>query len=145
VEAIIFMGCQGVGKSTFFRERFFRTHVRVNLDMLKTRHRERLLIEACLEIKQKFVVDNTNATVDDRRRYMNLVAGSGFRVIGYFFEATLAELLQRNAARLGEERIPDIAVRGTFKKLVPPVQAEGFDELFRVTVSGDGSFQVVGY
>ena len=41
VEAVIFVGLQGSGKSTFYRERFFDTHVRLSLDMLKTRHRER--------------------------------------------------------------------------------------------------------
>jgi transcriptional regulator with XRE-family HTH domain len=37
VEAIIFVGIQASGKSTFYRERFFDTHLRINLDMLKTR------------------------------------------------------------------------------------------------------------
>jgi len=40
VEAVIFMGLQGAGKSTFYRERFFATHLRISLDMLKTRHRD---------------------------------------------------------------------------------------------------------
>ena len=42
------------------QERFFRTHVRLSLDMLRTRHRERLLFQAYLEAKQSFVIDNTN-------------------------------------------------------------------------------------
>ena len=60
MEALIFVGLQASGKSTFYKERFFTTHLRINLDMLRTRHRERLLIGACLEAKQPFVVDNTN-------------------------------------------------------------------------------------
>ena len=43
MEAVILIGIQGSGKSTFYRERFFDTHVRINLDMLKTRQREKLL------------------------------------------------------------------------------------------------------
>jgi hypothetical protein len=39
VEAVIYIGLQGAGKSTFCRERLFHTHVRLSLDMLKTRHR----------------------------------------------------------------------------------------------------------
>jgi len=35
MEAIIFIGIQATGKSTFFQQRFFATHVRINLDMLK--------------------------------------------------------------------------------------------------------------
>jgi len=37
MEAVIFVGLQAAGKSTFYRERFFDTHVRINLDMLRTR------------------------------------------------------------------------------------------------------------
>jgi predicted kinase len=44
MEAVILIGIQGSGKSTFCRERFFNTHIRINLDMLKTRHRERYLV-----------------------------------------------------------------------------------------------------
>jgi hypothetical protein len=44
VEAVIFVGLQGAGKSSFYRERFFDTHLRLSLDMLRTRHRERLLV-----------------------------------------------------------------------------------------------------
>lgn len=43
-EAVIFVGVQGSGKSTFYRERFFDTHVRINLDMLRTRLKEQLLL-----------------------------------------------------------------------------------------------------
>jgi hypothetical protein len=66
MEAIIFIGIQATGKSTFFQQRFFVTHVRINLDMLKTRNRERILLVACLEDKQPFVIDNTNLTREAR-------------------------------------------------------------------------------
>jgi hypothetical protein len=45
MEAVVFSGVQGVGKSTFYRERFFATHVRINLDMLRTRNREDVLLQ----------------------------------------------------------------------------------------------------
>ena len=66
MEAILFIGIPAVGKSTFYQERFFTTHVRINLDMLKTRAREFLLIHACLAGKQPFVVDNTNTLIRER-------------------------------------------------------------------------------
>ena len=143
MEMIVFVGCQGAGKSTFYRERFFNTHVRVNLDMLKARNRERLLVRACLDMQQRFVIDNTNPTVEDRKRYFDLANGSGFKVIGYFFVATLDELLQRNSQRRGKEVVPEIGVRGTLKKLERPALAEGFDEIFRVNVLQDRTFNVV--
>jgi predicted kinase len=36
MEAIILIGIQASGKSTFFQQQFFATHVRINLDSLKT-------------------------------------------------------------------------------------------------------------
>ena len=60
MEAVLFIGIPASGKSAFFKERFFDTHVRINLDMLKTRRRESLILRACLEGKQSFVIDNTN-------------------------------------------------------------------------------------
>ncbi len=57
MQAIIFIGIQASGKSSFYKEQFFKTHIRINLDMLRTRHREDILLRACLEAKQPFVVD----------------------------------------------------------------------------------------
>jgi predicted kinase len=70
MEAVIFAGIQGSGKSTFFKQRFFDSHVRINLDMLQTRNRERIIFEACLIAKQKFVLDKTNLTRKERENYI---------------------------------------------------------------------------
>ena len=48
MEAVIFIGIPATGKSTFYQERFAGTHVRVNLDLLKTRRREDRLLAACI-------------------------------------------------------------------------------------------------
>ena len=66
MEAVLFIGIPGSGKSSFFKERFFSTHVRISLDLLRTRHREELLLEACLGTEQRFVIDNTNPTTSER-------------------------------------------------------------------------------
>src|SRR3954471_10136443 len=102
MEAIIFSGLQGAGKSTFYKQRFFDTHVRVNLDMLRTRNRERLLLEACIAMKQPFVVDNTNATVESRAPYIALAHAAGFRAIGYSFSISVNEAVAHNARREGK-------------------------------------------
>lgn len=70
MEAVIFIGLQAAGKSSFYREKFIDTHIRINLDMLKTRHRETILLNACLEAKQPLVIDNTNPTIEERKRYI---------------------------------------------------------------------------
>ena len=42
---VIMMGLQGSGKSTFYAKHLSEDYVRVNLDTLKTRHKEGLLID----------------------------------------------------------------------------------------------------
>lgn len=140
MNAIILMGIQGSGKSTFYRQRFFDTHMRLNLDMLKTRHREKLLLGACLAAKQRFVVDNTNVRREDRARYIPQAQARGFKVIGYFFEPRVERALKWNAQREGKAVIPVKGVLGTLKRLERPALDEGFDELFRVEVADTGEF-----
>jgi predicted kinase len=137
MQAVILIGIQASGKSTFYAERFSRTHVRINLDMLKTRHREACFLRTCLETKQAFVVDNTNVTVADRARYIVPARTAGFRVTGYFLRTALQDSIRRNAARAGKAAIPEPGIHATHKRLEPPTHAEGFDELFDVTIERD--------
>ncbi len=139
MEAVIFIGIQATGKSTFYLERFYKSHVRINLDMLKTRRREDILLEACLRARQPFVVDNTNVTRVERSKYINLGKQAGFRVIGYYFRSNLDEALERNRNREGKEFIPEIGVRARSRQLEVPNYAEGFDELYYVSIV-DGKF-----
>lgn len=143
MEAVIFIGIQGSGKSSFFRERFFDTHVRINLDMLRTRRREELLVAACLQGGQSFVIDNTNPLPSDRARYVSPARAAGFRTVAYFFESSLWEAMERNNLRAGKQRIPAPAVAAAFKKLVPPSADEGFDEIYTVKLTIDSGFVVV--
>jgi len=142
MEAVILIGIQGSGKSTFCRERLFHTHVRINLDMLQSRHREMLLLTACLNAKQSFVVDNTNATTEERARYIAPARSAGFKVVGCYFESTVQEALVRNELRGPGHRVPDRGLRGTFARLQAPTLKEGYDTLYVVRI-GDGPNEFV--
>jgi len=142
VQAVIFVGIQASGKSTFYSQYFFRTHIRINLDMLKTRHREKRLMEVCLEVYQPFVVDNTNPTLSDRQRYIALAKNKNFRVAGYYFESKIADSIQRNLMRAPKQQVPEKGIRSTHAKLVLPTLAEGFDELYYVSLRPPGEFTV---
>lgn len=142
VEAVIFIGGQGSGKSTFYRETFFDTHVRINLDMLRTRNREKLILEACIAAEQSFVADNTNPTTDDRARYIAPARAAGFRMIAYFFSTPMGEALRRNNLRKGKQRVPPAAIAGTFKKIQRPTLDEGFDEIHTVELTSADRFVV---
>jgi len=142
MEAIVLCGLQGAGKTTLFRERWLETHVRISMDLLRTRAREAALLELCLSTRQPFVVDNTNPTVADRARYVEPARAAGFRVAGYFVDASAPEALGRNAGREGRERIPDRGVIGTANRFIRPAPEEGFDELWHATPSPGGGFRI---
>ncbi len=142
MEAIIFIGIQATGKSTFFKQRFFNTHVRINLDMLKTRNRERILLAACLEARQPFVIDNTNLTRQARAAYISQAKAAGFTVRGYYFKSALKAALERNRQRSGKSLIPEKGIVSAYRKLELPSFDEGFEQLFYVEIAGDSQFVV---
>jgi predicted kinase len=142
MEMILFIGLQASGKSHFYKERFYRTHVRINLDMLKTRHREGLLLAACIAGKTRLVIDNTNLTRKDRAVYIESARTGGFDIHGYFFQSRVADCLARNASRDAEQRVPDVAILGASKRLELPSPAEGFERLHFVRLNEHNQFIV---
>jgi predicted kinase len=132
MEVVIFIGIPASGKSTFYKERLINTHVRLNLDMLKTRHREKILFRASLEAKQPVVIDNTNPTREDRARYIVPAKKHNASIVGYYFDCTLQDCIRRNAKRSGSGRIPVPGIRSAWSKLEIPSYDEGFDELYSV-------------
>ena len=142
LEAVILVGIQGAGKSTFYKERFAGTHARINLDELKTREREREFFEECLRGKRSFVVDNTNMKVADRARYIAAARAAGYRVVGYFLESSLKDAMRRNNLRIGKAKVPVPAIAGALKRLEPIRKDEGFDQIFRVKSLDGGKFEV---
>ena len=141
MEAVVFVGIPGSGKSSFFKERFFTTHVLISLDLLKTRHREQRLLEACLGTEQRFVIDNTNPTRTERAKYIESSKAARYAVIGYYFQSKVEDCLRRNSERSDADRVPEVAVLSSAKKLELPSMDEGFNQLFYVQMN-DGRFVV---
>lgn len=142
VTCVVLIGIPASGKSSFFRSRFVDTHVRINGDMLRTAHREALLLDACLRGKISFVVDKTNVTRDERVRFLSAARMHGFRTEGYFLQSRRAECVERNRARAEHERIPDEAVGGMAGRLELPSLDEGFDMLWFVRLDPASGFIV---
>ena len=138
-ELILLIGIPAAGKSSFVREQLFDTHVRINLDMLRTRPKELRLFEACLKGRISCVVDNTNVTRAERARYIPLAREARFRIIGCCFETTLKSALERNRKR--ERYVPEFAIRSKHEDLDLPSLDEGFDELRTVHLK-DGGFVI---
>ncbi len=142
IQAVIFIGMQASGKSTFFKKKFADSHIRINLDMLKTRHREKKLIECCMDIGQSFVIDNMNLTKKDRLRYLPALKElKNIKIHGYIFNTLLEDALERNNGR-GEKAVPEPALYKSFYSLEEPSFSEGFDELFYVRIN-NGEFTIL--
>ena len=144
MEMILLIGIQGSGKTTFFRERFFDTHVRISLDMLRTRERERILIAACLAAQQPFVIDNTNTLASERAGYLALAKKAGFRAAGYFFKTELRAAIARSNKRQ-DRKLPVPAILRTYKRLELPSKEEGFSELYTVVLDKENRFLIEPY
>lgn len=138
MELVLLIGIPATGKSTFCRQRLYDTHMRLSLDVLKTRRREWRLFEACLAAKAKVVIDNTNVTAAERARYLVPARAAGYRCVGYYFRSVLAEALERNARRNGslppKRQVPLAGVGGMAGRLELPRAEEGFEELWFVRI-----------
>lgn len=145
MQLVLFCGIQATGKSTFYQQRFFHTHVRISMDLLRTRHREQRLLELCLETQQRCVIDNTNPTQAERAVYLAAARAAGFEVVGYFFQSVAADALVRNQQRPPERQIPDKGIRATRNRLELPSRAEGFDQLYFVQVLDNQAFDVTSW
>lgn len=141
MQAIIFTGIPGAGKTSFYRQKFFATHIRISLDLLKTRARETRFLETCLQTGQQFVVDNSSPSREERAKYIQLARQADFTIIGYYFASCVDPCLQRNAAREPPARVPDVAILSAARRLQRPSLEEGFDQLFYVSLQ-QGVFQV---
>jgi predicted kinase len=140
MELVLFVGLQGSGKSTFYRARFGATHEWISKDRMPNRKgkslRQNRMLEEALRSGRSVVLDNTNPTPADREEAIRLARRYGASVTGYYFASPVHDVLVRNRQRPGKERVPDIAIFATAKRMVKPSLGEGFDRLFCVRLKG---------
>src|SRR4029078_1608473 len=126
---------------TLYRERFAGTHVHISKDQWpnagKREARPQRVLEEPLSAQKSPVVDNTTPTIAERAKLIAIARERGARVIGYYFDVTTRAAVARNANRSGREKAANVAIFGVATKLEPPTFAEGFDQLFRVTIAED--------
>lgn len=139
-QAIIMIGLQASGKSTLFQT-CLQPHgyAHINLDTLRTRHRESTLLADCMAHGRSFVVDNTNPTIADRQRYISEAKRHGYQIIGIYMQSILKDCIARNELR--ENKVPRLALPATQNKLQMPDMSEGFDAMFFARIT-DGGFSI---
>lgn len=134
--AVIFIGIQASGKTTFY-EKEFNKLVHINLDDLHTRNKENQLLHECVEKGISFVADNTNPTKADREKYILAAKEYGYKIKGYYFRSSIRESVERNSFREGKAKVPNCAIASTHNRLELPEYTEGFDELYYVYIANN--------
>ncbi|MBO8186176.1 ATP-binding protein [Streptomyces sp. DW4-2] len=156
-ELAVLVGLQAAGKSSFYRQHLAgdrpgsgsRGHALVSKDLFprsaRNKQRRQLrLIDEALAAGQAVAVDNTNPSPAEWTPLIALGHAHGARVTAYWFPPDLAASLERNAAREGRARVPDVGLRATHQRLRRPSLADGFDLVLEVRFDGLGGFDVRG-
>lgn len=147
LEVAVLVGLQAAGKSTFYRQRLATDHALVSKDLFpraarnKQRRQMRLVADA-LTAGRPVAVDNTNPSPEEWGPLIEVGHELGATVAAYWFPPDVEGSLRRNAAREGPERVPDVGVRATLRKLRRPSAADGFDAVHEVRFDGAGGFRV---
>jgi predicted kinase len=144
LELAVLIGLQASGKSTFCRRVLAPDHVVVSKDAFRNaRNRQRRqmrLVNAALSAGESVAVDNTNPSPREWQPLIEAARAHGAARIAYWFPPDLPSALARNAAR--EDRVPDVALYATIKRLQRPRPVDGFDRRYEVRFDGEGGFRV---
>ena len=132
----ILVGIQASGKTAFAHQHLANCSY-VSLDQLNTRNKEQIVLENTLKTGANCVVDNTNPTREERKKYLDLAKANGYKVVGIYFRSAVAECAERNAQRTGKAQVPLKAILATAKRLEQPSYADGFDELYYVKIENN--------
>lgn len=145
LELAILIGLQASGKSTF-RRRFLGDYVVVSKDDFRNaRNRQRRqmrLVNEALAVGRCVVVDNTNPSRHEWEPLLEAAHAHAAAAVGYWFPPDLSGALARNAARRDRDRVPDVGLYATLKRLRRPQLSDGFDRLYEVRFDGRGGFMI---
>jgi predicted kinase len=134
-EAVIFVGLQGAGKTTYFQAHFASSHAHVSRDIQRTPEREAALIRECFATQRSFVVDDTNGTRAVRAPLIAAARQAGFGVRCFFFDTPVRTAIGRNNHRQDKKPVPVPAILRAAKHLEAPLLEEGFDQIEIITPS----------
>ncbi|MGX1134452.1 putative kinase [Streptomyces glaucescens] len=147
LDLAVLVGLQASGKSTFYRRRLSGRYALVSKDLFprgarnKQQRQMRLVAEA-LAAGRSVAVDNTNPSPEEWTPLVEAARVHGATATAYWFPPDLTGSLRRNAAREGRDRVPDIGVLATQRRLREPSPDDGFDAVLEVRFDGRGDFDV---
>ncbi|MFJ4950542.1 AAA family ATPase [Streptomyces sp. NPDC088760] len=146
-DVAVLVGLQASGKTSFYAQCLSDRYELVSKDLFprgarnKQRRQMRLLAEH-LAAGRAVAVDNTNPSPQEWGPLVEAAHARGATVTAYWFPPDAAGSLGRNAGREGRNRVPDVGVLATLKRLRRPTAADGFDAVHEVRFDGRGGFEV---
>ncbi|MFF3904614.1 AAA family ATPase [Streptomyces sp. NPDC001848] len=147
LDMAVLVGLQASGKSTFYVQRLSGRYELVSKDRFPRRSRNKQRrqmrqVQEALAAGRPLAVDNTNPSPQEWGPLVEVGHAHGATVTAYWFPPDLTGSLARNATRADRERVPDIGVFATLKRLRRPSPADGFDAVLEVRFDGRGGFEV---
>ena len=106
-QMIIFIWIPASGKTSFYNQYFKNDYRHINLDTLKTRYQEDLAIKESLKNKNNLVIDNTNITKEERRKYITAGKENNYLIIGYYFKYFKQIFVEKEVDDEVWNKIPD--------------------------------------
>jgi D-glycero-D-manno-heptose 1,7-bisphosphate phosphatase len=141
-ELVVMCGIPGIGKS-YVAENFFPYHQRVNLDSIHemlspggfdkknlrlARTIEETIINDCLVREIPLIVDNTNITKENRKKYIDFAGKFNVDIKAVYFEPDQKLAIEQNSKR--ERKVPLVAIYRMVKDFEMPSISEGFSQVY---------------
>ncbi|MFE9442058.1 AAA family ATPase [Streptomyces sp. NPDC006602] len=147
-DVAVLVGLQASGKSTFYEHHLLGLrYARVSKDLFprgarRKQDRQMRLVEEALGAGRSVAIDNTNPSPEEWRPLVAAGHAHGATVTAYWFPPDPPGSLRRNAVRQGRDRVPDIGIHATAKRLRRPSRADGFDAVLEVRFDDRGGFLI---
>lgn len=147
LDVAVLVGLQASGKSTFYERCLLGRYALVSKDLFprsakRKQDRQMRLVAQALDSGRSVAIDNTNPSPQEWGPLIAAGHAHGATVTAYWFVPDLPGALERNALRQGRDRVPDVGIHATARRLRRPRRADGFDPVLDVRFDGRGGFLV---
>ncbi|CAI5742607.1 unnamed protein product [Hyaloperonospora brassicae] len=132
-ELVVLVGPPASGKS-FFAKTHLSSYVVVSQDELRTAANCRKKCIEAIAQKKSVVIDNTNRDPRARKEWIAIAKEKNLPIRCFEMDVDKPLSMHLNTFRslTLQRKVPDVAVHGFYKNLVPPTINEGFAEVVKV-------------
>ncbi|OWZ10891.1 Polynucleotide kinase 3'-phosphatase [Phytophthora megakarya] len=132
-ELVVLVGPPASGKS-FFAKTYLGSYFVVSQDELRTAANCKKKCLEAISQKKSVVIDNTNRDERSRKEWIAIAKEKNILIRCFEMDVEKALSMHLNTFRslTEQKKIPDVAIHGFYKNLVPPTVREGFAEVVKV-------------